>query len=369
MALHMLKVKPFNFVSNSNRLLLASCIHSSSSTGQTKEVPVQAKVVAEPIPFSRAKHGPFLQEEPVLHNQYLSDAFLQGYLTRVLPREVFIDVSNDLKRFGHRAATDLHELSRECERSPPTLQQYNAWGRRVDNIITCDAWKNMKAISAEEGLIGLAYERKHLEHSRLHQLAKLYIYNPSSGLFSCPLAMTDGAAKTIEVLSLKQLKGAFDNLTSRNPAKFWTAGQWMTERGGGSDVANGTETIAVPQSDGSYKLFGYKWFSSATDSDMTLTLARVVDENGQTTKGNKGLSMFYLTTRNEDGNLNDIQVVRLKDKLGTRQLPTAELLLDGTVAYRVSQEGRGIPAIASVLTITRIHNSLASVAAMRRYNR
>ncbi|GAB6025788.1 hypothetical protein CHUAL_011768 [Chamberlinius hualienensis] len=224
----------------------------------------------------------------------------------------------------------------------------------------------MKSVSAEEGLIGLAYERKHLEYSRLHQLIKLYIYSPSAGLYTCPLAMTDGAAKTIEALSLKQLKGAFDNLTSRNPEKFWTAGQWMTERGGGSDVANGTETIAVPQSDGSYKLYGYKWFSSATDSDVTLTLARSVDENGQTTKGTKGLSMFYLTTRNAEGNLNNIEVVKLKDKLGTRQLPTAELLLDGAVAYRVSAEGRGIPAISNVLTITRIHNSLASIAAMRR---
>lgn len=49
-------------------------------------------------------------------------------------------------------------------------------------------------------------------------------------------------------------------------------------------VANGTETLAIPQQDGSYRLYGYKWFSSATDSDMTLTLARVVDEDGRIVK-------------------------------------------------------------------------------------
>jgi len=168
----------------------------------------------------------------------------------------------------------------------------------------------------------------------LHQLAKLFLYSPSAGLFTCPLAMTDGAAKTIEALSLKQLKQTYERLTSRDPQTFWTAGQWMTERGGGSDVANGTETIAVPQADGSYKLYGYKWFSSATDSDMTFTLARTVGEDGQTIKGTKGLSMFFLRTRNEDGSLNDIEVVKLKNKLGTKQVPTAELLLDGSVAYR-----------------------------------
>lgn len=76
--------------------------------------------------------------------------------------------------------------------------------------------------------------------------------------------------------------------------------------------------------------------------------------------------MFYLETKNDTGALNNIEVVRLKDKLGTRQVPTAELLLDGSVAYRVSEEGRGVASIATVLTITRIHNAMSSVAGMRR---
>jgi alkylation response protein AidB-like acyl-CoA dehydrogenase len=52
-------------------------------------------------------------------------------------------------------------------------------------------------------------------------------------------------------------------------------------------------------------------------------------------KGSKGLSLFYLETRNKDGGLNGIQIQKLKNKLGTRQLPTAELLLDDTTAYKV----------------------------------
>ena len=97
--------------------------------------------------------------------------------------------------------------------------------------------------------------------------------------------MTDGAARSIECLSLEQrqspsLVEAYKNLTSRDPDQFWTSGQWMTEKRGGSDVARGTETVAVPQPDGTYRLYGYKWFSSATDSDMTLTLARIVGQDG-----------------------------------------------------------------------------------------
>lgn len=79
-----------------------------------------------------------------------------------------------------------------------------------------------------------------------------------------------------------RMRHAFSHLTSRDPAQFWTSGQWMTERRGGSDVAGGTETLAMRQSDGSFSLYGYKWFTSATDSNMALTLARIVDDKGST---------------------------------------------------------------------------------------
>ncbi|GFS60889.1 acyl-CoA dehydrogenase family member 11, partial [Nephila pilipes] len=67
----------------------------------------------------------------------------------------------------------------------------------------------------------------------------------------------------------ERFTNAFNNLFSRDSEKFWTSGQWMTERRGGSDVANSTETVAVPEND-FYRLYGYKWFSSATDSNMAL---------------------------------------------------------------------------------------------------
>ena len=156
-------------------------------------------------------------------------------------------------------------------------------------------------------------------------MIKLGIFAPASGLFSCPLAMTDGAARTIEAVGqVDALEEAYANLTSRDPHRFWTSGQWMTEKAGGSDVSQATETVALPTDQKDvYKLHGYKWFSSATDSDMTLLLAHVLDEEGE----KKGLSMFYGKTRKDNGTLNGIEVVKLKNKLGTRQLPTGELQL------------------------------------------
>ncbi|KAG8596626.1 hypothetical protein GDO81_001997 [Engystomops pustulosus] len=347
-----------------------ACYMSSKSTASPAACPdIQPLSVLEEMkmPFSRALIGNFFQDQPRLGNQFLEDSILQSYLRRHLPPVVLKEASQDLGRFGQRIVDELDTLGRECELSPPHLEHYDAWGRRVDRIITCPAWKKMKEVSAEEGLVAAAYERKFSSWSRLIQIVKLYLYTPSSGYFSCPLAMTDGAAKVIESLGRPDaLQDAFRNLTSRDPKRFWTSGQWMTERKGGSDVAYGTETVARAQADGTYKLYGYKWFTSATDSDMTLTLGRVEDAQGQIIPGTKGLSLFYLEVRNAKGQLNGIEVQRLKDKLGTKQVPTAELLLDGVKALRISPEGRGVASISNMLTITRIHNTVAAASAMRR---
>ncbi|XP_042711992.2 acyl-CoA dehydrogenase family member 11-like isoform X2 [Chrysemys picta bellii] len=296
-----------------------SCRGTKMSAGQSQKAETWDKctLLELKVPFARTEIGTFFQEQPRIGNQYLEDAFLQRYLKTHLPFQVLEKVSLDLERFGARVAAEIDSLGRECELNPPALQHYDAWGRRVDHIVTCPAWKRMKEIAAEEGLIAEAYERKYSIWSRVQQVAKLYLYAPSAGLFTCPLAMTDGAAKVIESLGISgPLAKAFGHLTSRDPKKFWTSGQWMTERKGGSDVASGTEAVAREQPDGTYCLYGFKWFTSATDSDMTLTLARIMDTQGR--------------------------------------------------VEQISAEGRGVASIANMLTITRIHNVISAVAGMRR---
>ena len=80
------------------------------------------------------------------------------------------------------------------------------------------------------------------QNQRFGQLVTLYMYHASSGLFGCPLAMTDGAAFTLREEKDPELRNAFKKLTSRQD--MWTSGQWMTEKKGGSDVSN-TETLAL----------------------------------------------------------------------------------------------------------------------------
>ncbi len=93
----------------------------------------------------------------------------------------------------------------------------------------------------------------------------------------------------------------------------------MTEITGGSDVRDSTQTIAelIDEKDNTYKLTGLKWFTSAIDSDITFTLAKIKNKNGET---DKLPTLFFLKIRDKKGNLNNIDIVRLKDKLGTRQV-------------------------------------------------
>ncbi len=133
------------------------------------------------------------------------------------------------------------------------------------------------------------------------------------------------------------------------------------ETAGGSDVGN-TGTIARRADDGRWRLFGRKWFTSAVVGEMALTLARPEGA----AEGADALALFYVETRDAEGRWNGIRIDRLKDKLGTRELPTAEIHLDGTIAEPVGELAHGVRRIAPVLNVTRTWNTICALATMRR---
>jgi alkylation response protein AidB-like acyl-CoA dehydrogenase len=304
----------------------------------------------------------FYQPSPTLDNQYTSDEFLVEFLTAYLPSEVFKDVDKDLTNFGKRCAEEFLVWARDAEINPPKLNQYDVFGKRIDEIKVSEGWTKLERVAAEEGLVSIGYERVYGQFSRLYQFAKLYLYAPSSAIYICPLAMTDGAARLIELFGDNELKEtAFRGLTSRNPNEFLTSGQWMTERTGGSDVSR-SMTFAAKTNEG-YQLFGHKWFTSAITANMAFTLASTaMPEDGKRTP----LSLFYLPIRNEDNSLNHIEVEALKDKLGTKALPTAQLELKGTKAKMVGEINKGVRTISYLFNITRIYNTVSAVSFIRR---
>lgn len=303
----------------------------------------------------------FFQDPPRLKNQFDDDLLLREYLARTLPTDVFDEIEGDLRDAGERAAGEYYDLQVRDRENLPRLTQWDAWGRRVDQIEVTPLWREARRFAAERGLVAIAYERKYGAHSRIYQFALNYLVEQSFDVYSCPLAMTDGAAAALVASRNKPLiERAVARLTSRDPSFVWTSGQWMTERTGGSDVGL-TETIAR-ETDGVWRLYGTKWFSSATTSEMALTLARPEGN----ASGGKGLALFYLETRDAEGRLNGIAINRLKDKLGTRKVPTAELTLDGAVATPVGELSDGVKAIAPMLNVTRTWNAIGAISGMRR---
>ncbi|MBS1784404.1 MAG: acyl-CoA dehydrogenase family protein [Acidobacteria bacterium] len=300
---------------------------------------------------------PFIQPAPQPSHPWRGDRVLRAFLAAGLPKEVCDSLAPELEAFGDRML-DLYRSQAEDRLNEPRLVSYDPWGARVDRIEVTDHWKTCERLAAEQGLVATAYERKHGVHSRLHQAALIYLFHPASDIYSCPLAMTDGAAKTLRAHRAQE--DAVARLTTRDPSTFWTSGQWMTESTGGSDV--GLTTTVARLEAGVWRLQGRKWFTSAAASQMALTLARP-DGNPP---GGKGLALFFVECRNADGTPNGYRVNRLKDKLGTRKLPTAELDLEGMIATPVAGLTDGIKAIAPMLSVTRTWNALCAVSTMRR---
>ena len=337
----------------------------------------------------------FQQSPPTLGNQYEDDRVLRSYLARVLPETMLSEIEPTLREMGRLAGGHLYQMQLADRLNEPTLTQWDAWGNRIDTVEVTPLWREAERIAVDYGLVATACEQRHGSLSRVHQCALAYLFTPSTDIYSCPLAMTDGAARTLLSSENQALiDHAVPHLITRNPKDFWTAGQWMTELTGGSDVGL-SQTVAVRGSsptvregvgdqiqsplnqeletlDSSlithhsslelWRLYGNKWFASAITSQIALTLARPEGNP----PGGRGLALFYLELRDESGRLRNIQINRLKDKLGTRKVPTAELTLVGTPALLVKGPSDGVRNIAPLLNITRLWNGISAVALMRR---
>ena len=187
----------------------------------------------------------FQQSPPSLGNQYEDDRVLRSYLARVLPETMLSEIEPSLREMGRLAGGELYQMQLADRLNEPTLTQWDAWGNRIDTVEVTPLWREAERIAVDYGLVATAYEQRHGSLSRVHQCALAYLFTPSTDIYSCPLAMTDGAARTLLSSGNQALiDRAVPHLISRNPEDFWTAGQWMTELTGGSDVGL-SETLAV----------------------------------------------------------------------------------------------------------------------------
>lgn len=312
-----------------------------------------------------ADHLRRFQQGPILGNPFASDPLLQAFLRWRLPADLQETLARGLLAFGQRVLDEVHELGLQAEAHLPKHIAFDPWGARIDQIEVSGAWKRLQDIAAREGLVSIGYDRAEGPFSRLHQFSRLYLFHPDSACFTSPLAMTDGAARTVELYGDERLKErVLPHFLSRDPAEFWTAGRWVTERSGGSDLG-GMGTVAVRNSGGQggdYRLQGAKSFVSDIGSPAALALARIEGAP----LGGAGLSLFYVEPYDEEGRLRNLRITRLRDKLGSRALPMAELELEGTPAFLMGDRSHGIRKLSASFNLTRIHHAVYAVSSMRR---
>lgn len=267
-----------------------------------------------------------------------------------------------------------------------------------------EGWRKLQEFGFANGVVAINYDPSSSEqngaYSRLVQFIRCHLWEASCANTLCPAAMQDGAARLLQrhltnpklaaqldETRKRVFQNAYSHLTSRDPGHTWTSGQWMTERTGGSDVSQ-TETVAtyapfpsdqpVPLASkeeniplGPWSISGFKWFSSATDSQMTILLAK--------TRPGMGVSAFMApmrrwnpdlvcpTTGKRGGTeLNGVTISRLKNKFGTVGLPTAELELKNMRGWLIGKEGEGIKEISTILNITRVHTTVSSMGYLGR---
>jgi alkylation response protein AidB-like acyl-CoA dehydrogenase len=305
----------------------------------------------------------FVQPVPTPPDPYTGDPLLRSWLRRRLGRDDRAAGSR-LSALAAEVTGPLREAHRQAEANPPRLVRYDPWGARVDRIETPAGWETLRRAAARHALVALPYLPGAREQwgaaARVVQHALLHLYGPESATFSCPVAMADGAAALLchPDIDAGLRDQWLPRLVATDPDLAITSGQWMTESAGGSDLARSGTTATLV--DGAWRLTGEKWFCSAIDAPVAVALARPAGAPA----GSRALVPFLVPRDQPAG---AIRVHRLKDKLGTRALPTAEVGLAG--AYALPLGDPDLPGLVRMMTLVRVarlHNAAAAAAGMRR---
>jgi acyl-CoA dehydrogenase len=263
-----------------------------------------------------------------------------------------------LQEMGRLAAEKIDGLAAEADKNPPQLVCFDREGRRVDQVRFHASYEEMRRLAYGSGMIAGAYTEKDRDPKVVTFALGLIFGMAESGLF-CPICMTDGAARVIERFAAPELVKRFVPRLGATESP-WEGAMWLTERQGGSDVG-ANSTIACDAGDGTWRLTGEKFFCSNLGAEVTLALAR--PEGAPS--GTAGLSLFIVPLH-VNGKRNGLVFRKLKDKLGTRSMPTGEVELEDAVAYPIAGPGQGFKAMAEMLNLSRMYNAVASCAGMRR---
>jgi len=299
-------------------------------------------------------------------NFYRADPALADLLRIHLADPLFRHIEPHLDRLGALAGGHLDECARLADRHVPVLHQRDRFGRDIQWIEYHPAYRELeRAAFGEFGIHAMSLRKGILgwpdKYPVVAKHAFTFLFNQAEFGLGCPINVTDGCAKLLANFGSDALKARYlDGLTQTDMSKLTQGGQFMTEKEGGSDVGTLT-TTAMAEGD-HWRLFGEKWFCSNADAEVVMLLARPEGAGG----GTRGVGLFLMPRRLDDGSPNHYRIVRLKDKLGTRSMASGEIKLEGAIAYAVGRLDRGFVQMAEMVNSSRLSNGVKSTALMRR---
>ncbi len=262
------------------------------------------------------------------------------------------------ERLGAMAGAELDELALLADKNPPVLQG--------QEIAKHDAYKRLEEVAfADYGLAAMSHRGKVLGWPEpmppVAKYALTYLYVQAEFGVCCPLSMTDALTRTLRKFADPALVARYlPALTSQDMDTLSQGAMFMTEQQAGSDVGL-IRTVAKEEKD-HWTLHGDKWFCSNTDAGLALVLARPEGAPG----GTAGLSLFLLPRTLPDGSPNRYRILRLKDKLGTRDMPSGEIKLEGALAWLVGDPQQGFKQMADMINMSRLSNGMRAAGMMRR---
>ena len=300
-------------------------------------------------------------------NYYTSDSELQSLLALYLPADLHAHLQPYFERMGELAGGAVDDWALEADRNPPTLEMRSRAGKEQQRIVKHPAYVEMEKVAFQQfGLAAISHREDMLgwkgKMPPIVKYALTYLFVQSEFGLCCPLSMTDSLTRTLKKYGAPELVNKYlPKLLAMDFDSGVQGSMFMTEQAAGSDIAN-TLTMAYPQEDGTWRLYGEKWFCSNPDAGFGMVLARV--DGGP--PGMKGISLFLLPRIKDDGSTNHYHIVRLKDKMGTRSMASGEIRMEGAVAYLVGEQGRGFVQIADMVNNSRLSNGMRSAGMMRR---
>jgi len=299
-------------------------------------------------------------------NCFSADPTFDALLGLYLPSGLHSHLKPHFVRLGALAGGELEDLALAADKNPPVLHHRTRAGEEKQWIEKHPAYRRLEQVAfSEYGLAAMSHRGGVLGWPKplppAAKYALTYVYVQAEFGVCCPLSMTDSLTRALRKYGDPALVARYlPGLTAQDLDALTQGSMFMTEQGAGSDV--GAVTTRAVRDGNEWRLYGEKWFCSNADAGLAMVLAR---PDGAPA-GTKGLALFLLPRILPDGSSNTYRIVRLKDKLGTRDMASGEIGLEGALAYLVGDPNRGFLQMTDMINMSRLSNGMRAAGMMRR---